>query len=66
MRHPIVSLLALAAASLWLGACAPAIDPHNLPYTIFPGPSPDVMHYTTATYPSLTAPPRWPSTGGKD
>jgi hypothetical protein len=66
MRYPIVSLAILAVASLGLGACAPSIDPHNLAYSIFPGDSPDVMHYTTTSYPSLTAPPVWPSPGGKD
>lgn len=66
MRRSILSLVALAVASLGLGACAASIDPHNLPYTIFPGPNPEVMNYTTTSYPSLTAPPVWPSTGGKD
>jgi hypothetical protein len=68
MRQLAIPLAALALAATTLGGCKvpPANDPHNLPYSLWPSDSPDVMQYSTNPYPSLTAPPLYAPPGGRD
>ncbi len=67
MRH-FATIAALLAAAAALAACAvaPENDPHNLPYGLWPSSSPDVYQYSTNPYPSLTAPPLYAPSGGRD